>query len=105
MARLDEFGAHYAETLRRWRANFEEQLDHVRGLGFDERFIRMWRYYLCYCEAAFMERQINLVQMLFAQRGCPVDPLLDASRDEWRPPDVDRLIDSVDELVVAEDSQ
>ena len=105
VARLDEFGAHYAETLRRWRANFEDQLDHVRGLGFDERFIRMWRYYLCYCEAAFMERQIHLVQMLFAQRDCPVDPLLAASGDEWRPPDAGRLTDSVDELVVAEDSQ
>lgn len=72
---LNDFAPHYAETLRRWRANFERRLDHVRQLGFDERFIRMWRYYLCYCEAAFEERQVNLVQMLLAKRDCRIDNL------------------------------
>lgn len=67
---LQDFGPHYAETLRRWRANLEQQLDQVRRLGYDERFIRMWRYYLCYCEAAFEEHQANLVQMLLAKRAC-----------------------------------
>ncbi|MFM8475945.1 MAG: class I SAM-dependent methyltransferase, partial [Planctomycetaceae bacterium] len=58
MLALDDFGMHYARTLRLWNERFHEQLEAVRALGFDERFIRMWRYYLCYCEAAFLERAI-----------------------------------------------
>ena len=64
---MDDFGLHYARTLRLWNERFHEQLDAVRGLGFSERFIRMWRYYLCYCEAAFLERAIGLVQVLWAK--------------------------------------
>jgi cyclopropane-fatty-acyl-phospholipid synthase len=67
MLALDDFGLHYARTLRLWNERFHEQLDAVRSLGFDERFIRMWRYYLCYCEAAFLERAIGLVQVLWAK--------------------------------------
>jgi cyclopropane-fatty-acyl-phospholipid synthase len=47
------FGPDYAETLRRWRASFMAQLPAVRGQGFDERFLRMWEFYYCYCEASF----------------------------------------------------
>ena len=75
MLRLTDIAPHYAETLRRWRCKFTEQLSAVRGLGFDERFIRMWMYYLCYCEAAFDERQINCVQMLLAKNKCHFDPI------------------------------
>ena len=75
MLRLTDIAPHYAETLRRWRYKFTEQLSAVRGLGFDERFIRMWMYYLCYCEAAFDERQINCVQMLLAKNKCHFDPI------------------------------
>ncbi len=64
---MDDFGLHYARTLRLWNERFHEQLDAVRALGFSERFIRMWRYYLCYCEAAFLERAIGLVQVLWAK--------------------------------------
>ena len=67
MLALDDFGMHYARTLRLWNERFHEQLEAVRALGFDERFIRMWRYYLCYCEAAFLERAIGLVQVLWAK--------------------------------------
>lgn len=67
MLALDDFGMHYARTLRLWNERFHEQLDAVRSLGFDDRFIRMWRYYLCYCEAAFLERAIGLVQVLWAK--------------------------------------
>ena len=74
MLQLEDFAPHYAETLRHWRRGFLNRIDEVHSLGFDERFIRMWTYYLCYCEAAFEERQVNLVQMLFAKRGCRVDP-------------------------------
>lgn len=66
---LEDIGPHYAETVARWRANFLGQLDAVRGLGFDERFIRMWEFYLAYCEGGFRERDIGTVQMLLAKPG------------------------------------
>jgi cyclopropane-fatty-acyl-phospholipid synthase len=66
---LQDIGPHYAETLARWRHNFLDRLDAVRALGFDERFIRMWEFYLCYCEAGFRERDIGTVQMLLAKPG------------------------------------
>ncbi|MEM8688841.1 MAG: cyclopropane-fatty-acyl-phospholipid synthase family protein [Pseudomonadota bacterium] len=50
-----EFGPDYAETLKRWRGAFEAQWPTIARQGFDARFQRMWRYYLCYCEAAFTE--------------------------------------------------
>jgi cyclopropane-fatty-acyl-phospholipid synthase len=56
------FGGDYAETLRRWRSAFEARLDEVRGLGFDEPFVRIWRLYLCYCEAAFDASRISVMQ-------------------------------------------
>ena len=59
---LQDIGPHYAETLRRWRANLEDQRPAVERLGFDERFWRFWTLYLCYCEAAFMERHVSDVQ-------------------------------------------
>ncbi|OHX11242.1 SAM-dependent methyltransferase [Chromobacterium sphagni] len=61
--RLD-FGADYAETLRRWRMAFEANLDAIRGQGFDEAFIRLWRLYLCYCEAGFDAGRIGVSQFL-----------------------------------------
>ncbi len=65
---LEDFAKDYALTLKAWRASFEVQLDRVRALGFDEAFIRMWRYYLCYCEGGFLERDISDVQMVFSMR-------------------------------------
>jgi cyclopropane-fatty-acyl-phospholipid synthase len=64
---LDDIGLHYATTLRCWRDNFHARLDEVRGLGYPEPFIRMWEYYLCYCEGAFLERAISDVHMVFAK--------------------------------------
>lgn len=58
---LKDFGPDYARTLRLWREAFEARLDDVRALGFDERFVRKWSYYLCYCEAAFALRNISVV--------------------------------------------
>jgi cyclopropane-fatty-acyl-phospholipid synthase len=49
-------------TLRTWRESFHKKLGQVRALGFDDRFIRKWDYYLCYCEAAFALRNISVVQ-------------------------------------------
>jgi cyclopropane-fatty-acyl-phospholipid synthase len=61
---VEDFGHDYARTLRTWRENFQRQLDAVRALGFDERFIRKWHYYLSYCEAAFALRNISVVHTL-----------------------------------------
>ena len=61
---VDEFafGADYAETLRRWRDKFLAEKSQVLQLGFDERFIRIWEFYLAYCEAAFAMANIDVVQ-------------------------------------------
>lgn len=61
---LEDFGRDYARTLRLWRDSFHRKLDQVRALGFDDRFIRKWHYYLCYCEAAFALRNISVVHTL-----------------------------------------
>lgn len=66
---LDEIGPHYARTLREWHQRFEASLERVRNLGYDERFIRMWRYYLCYCEGGFLERTIGTCHLLLAKPG------------------------------------
>ena len=62
------FGEDYAETLRRWRRDFLRQHDAVAQLGFDTRFMRIWEFYLGYCEAAFDMRNINLVQYTLARK-------------------------------------
>jgi cyclopropane-fatty-acyl-phospholipid synthase len=64
---LKEFGQHYAKTLKIWREKFNEQLAEVKSLGFDEKFIRKWNYYLSYCEAAFAMRNIYVMQMVYAR--------------------------------------
>jgi cyclopropane-fatty-acyl-phospholipid synthase len=65
----DGFGRDYAETLRRWQDNFNRNWGIIQALGFDERFRRMWRYYLSYCEAGFLSGHIDLRQVLFARPG------------------------------------
>jgi cyclopropane-fatty-acyl-phospholipid synthase len=65
---LEDIGPHYATTLARWRTNFLDRLAAVRAMGYPETFIRMWEFYLCYCEAGFAERQLGDVQMLLARR-------------------------------------
>lgn len=57
------FGHDYARTLRIWRDRFEQAWPQIRQLGFDERFQRLWRYYLCYCEAGFLEDATDVVQL------------------------------------------
>jgi cyclopropane-fatty-acyl-phospholipid synthase len=64
LVHLEDIGPHYATTLASWRRNFHARLDDVRALGYPEAFIRMWEYYLCYCEAGFAERALGDVQML-----------------------------------------
>ena len=67
---LEDITAHYARTLRGWRERFFKNIDRVRALGYSERFIRKWNYYLSYCEGAFAERYIGDVQALFVKPGC-----------------------------------
>ncbi len=64
---LEDIGRHYAETLRRWRENVEEHRARIEDLGYDDRFLRMWRLYLAYCEAAFLERHVSDVQVVLAK--------------------------------------
>lgn len=70
---LEDIAPHYAQTLRLWRDRFFEKLHAVREQGYPETFIRMWEYYLCYCEAAFEERYIGTVQMIFAKPQARLD--------------------------------
>ena len=69
---LEDCSDHYARTLQAWRHRFFEHIDDVRSLGFDERFIRMWEYYLCYCEAAFREKAVRVVQIVWDKPLFPV---------------------------------
>jgi cyclopropane-fatty-acyl-phospholipid synthase len=66
---LQDITFHYVQTLRHWRANFEANLGKLAELGYDERFQRIWRLYLSYCEAGFAERRIGDVQLLLAKPG------------------------------------
>lgn len=76
LVHVEDFAPHYAETLRRWRRSFHEKLPRVRELGYPERLIRLWNYYLCYCEAAFEERTVGVVQIQFDKPLCRRDPLI-----------------------------
>ncbi len=64
---LEDIGPHYATTLKHWRERFMAKLDEVRALGYPEEFIRMWEYYLCYCEGGFRERAIGTAQVLLGK--------------------------------------
>ncbi len=63
----EDLTSHYVTTLRRWRENVETHAARLRELGYDERFQRLWRFYLSYCEAGFAERRIGVGQTLFAK--------------------------------------
>lgn len=64
---LKDLGLHYARTLHTWFDNFNAKRDEILRLGFDDRFTRKWNYYLCYCEAAFAMRNINVMQMVYTR--------------------------------------
>jgi cyclopropane-fatty-acyl-phospholipid synthase len=64
---VENIGMHYAETLRRWRERFLANTDAVLALGFDERFVRMWEFYLAYCEGAFLARYLNDLQVVLTR--------------------------------------
>ena len=64
---LEDIGPHYATTLARWRQNFFKHIDEIRALGYPETFIRMWDFYLCYCEGGFEERALGDVHLLLVK--------------------------------------
>lgn len=64
---IEDFGPDYARTLRLWHDAFIQKREQVLALGFDERFLRKWSYYLRYCEAAFAMRNISVVQALYTR--------------------------------------
>ncbi len=65
----EDFGDSYALTLQAWRKRFLASLPDVRSQGFDDRFIRMWEFYLAYCEGGFRERSIGVSHLLLAKPG------------------------------------
>jgi cyclopropane-fatty-acyl-phospholipid synthase len=66
---VESLGAHYVTTLRIWRERFLERRDEARALGHDEKFLRLWDYYLAYCEAGFAEGYVDDVQIRLARPG------------------------------------
>lgn len=73
---MEDFGEHYALTLAKWRHNFFSEIEKIRALGYPEEFIRMWEYYLCYCEGGFLERSIGVAQVLLHKPMNRQQPLL-----------------------------
>ena len=71
-----DFGEHYARTLADWRRRFHHAQGDLRRLGYDERFRRLWEFYLCYCEGGFRERYISVVHLLATRSG---------HRPAWQP--------------------
>jgi cyclopropane-fatty-acyl-phospholipid synthase len=67
MVDLKDIGIDYGKTLKLWHDAFNANLSKVKSLGFDNRFIRKWNYYFCYCEAAFMMRNINVMQLVYVR--------------------------------------
>lgn len=68
---VENIGVHYARTLREWRERFRKSRNAVQELGFDERFQRMWEYYLCYCEAGFSTRFLSTYQLVLTRSRNP----------------------------------
>lgn len=61
---IKDIGLDYARTLSDWHQAFDQKTDKLAQLGYDQRFVRMWRYYFCYCEGGFLERSISTVQLI-----------------------------------------
>jgi cyclopropane-fatty-acyl-phospholipid synthase len=64
---MHDMGSSYVKTLHSWLEMFDKNIAQVRALGFGEKFIRTWRYYLSYCEAAFKMRNISVVQLVYTR--------------------------------------
>ena len=69
LVHLEDFGPSYARTLHDWRERFTANREQARAQGYDERFLRMWEFYLAYCEGGFLERSIGVAHLLLAKPG------------------------------------
>ena len=78
LVHLEDFGPSYARTLHDWRLRFLANREAVRAQGFDERFLRMWEFYLAYCEGGFLERSIGVAHLLLAKPGYRGDAFVPA---------------------------
>ncbi|KAA3620704.1 MAG: SAM-dependent methyltransferase, partial [Proteobacteria bacterium] len=75
---LEDIGPHYARTLREWRRRFLARIERIAELGYPSEFIRMWEFYLCYCEGGFEERALGDVQLLLTMPGARREPVVPA---------------------------
>ncbi len=73
---MEDFGLHYARTLRLWHDNLRQARQRLEQLGYDDYFYRLWEFYLCYCEGGFLERTIGTAQLLLAKPAARPAPLL-----------------------------
>lgn len=64
---LEDIGRFYIRTIAAWEETFQQKMEQVKALGFDERFIRKWKYYFSYCKAGFQMRNISVVQSIFTR--------------------------------------
>ena len=72
---IENIGPHYAKTLYHWRQNFIANRERIAALGYDEKFMKLWEYYLCYCEAGFRERYLGVVHLLMQKPNASLPPL------------------------------
>ena len=77
MLSQEDITPHYVKTLAYWRREFMNRIDEVRALGYDEPFVRFWHFYLCYCEAAFAERRVHNIHIMYCKPKCKIDPVND----------------------------
>jgi len=75
LVQLEDIGAHYPFTLRAWRHNLSEKGSQISALGYPPEFLRLWNFYLSYCEGGFLERSISDVHLLFAKPGWRSSPV------------------------------
>jgi len=66
---LEDIGAHYPPTLRAWGRNIAANLSEIKALGYQAEFLRLWDFYLSYCEGGFRERSLSVVHLLYAKSG------------------------------------
>jgi cyclopropane-fatty-acyl-phospholipid synthase len=70
----EDFGLHYARTLRLRHDNLRRSRHNLEALGYDQTFYRLWEFYLCYCEGGFLERSIGTARLLLAKPGARPQP-------------------------------
>lgn len=73
---MEDFGLHYAKTLRIWHDNLQQARHKLEQMGYNDHFYRLWEFYLCYCEGGFIERTIGTAQLLLAKPAARPQPLL-----------------------------